>query len=46
MIIAVFTGLAVAGSTGNALLGVLAGAGWMVLVMYMDANRSRPPGSE
>ena len=45
VIMAVITGLAVAGSTGNPLFGILAGAAWLVLVGYMDANRTRPPGS-
>lgn len=43
--IAVITGLGVAGSTGNPLFGILAGAAWLALVGYMDANRTRPPGS-
>lgn len=46
MIIAIITGFAVAGSTGNPVFGLLAGIGWMLLVAFMDNNRARPPGSE
>jgi hypothetical protein len=41
MIVAILTGLAVGGATGNPVLGVAAGVGWMLLVTFMDGGRGR-----
>jgi hypothetical protein len=39
MVMAVITGIVVGAATGNALLGIGSGVGWMVLVMMMDSGR-------
>jgi len=39
MLIAVITGVVIAGATGNLLMGILAGTGWMALVIFMDNRK-------
>ena len=39
MVMAIITGVVVAGATGNPLIGILAGVGWMLVVGLMDNGR-------
>ena len=39
MVMAIVTGVVVAGATGNPLVGICAGVSWMVLVLFMDNGR-------
>jgi hypothetical protein len=41
MIVAIITGFVVGGATNSPVLGVVAGAAWMILVTGMDRGRGR-----
>ena len=40
MVMAIITGVAVAVSSGNIVAGIVAGTAWMLLVLFMDRNRT------